>query len=52
MDAATDSKVEVKGSMNVTEEHWNSIFKPKPMTEEHAKYVLDELGWNYGNKEE
>ena len=26
MDAATDSKVEVKGTMRVTDEHWNAIF--------------------------
>ena len=45
MDAATDSKVEVKGSMEVSQDDWDKIFKPKSMTEEHAKYVLDQLGW-------
>lgn len=45
MDAATDSKVEIGCTMNVSNEHWNAIFKPKLMTEEDAKHVLDELGW-------
>lgn len=27
MDAATDSKVEVKGTMKCTDEQWNAIFK-------------------------
>ena len=34
MDAATNSKVEVKGSMNVTDEQWDAIFGSKDNTEE------------------
>ena len=45
MDAATNTKVEIGCTMNVSDEHWQSIFKPKKMTEEDAKHVLDELGW-------
>jgi hypothetical protein len=29
MDAATDSKVEVGGTMNVSQDAWDAIFKPK-----------------------
>ena len=34
MDAATDSKVEVKGSMNVSQDAWDAIFGAKEVSEE------------------
>ena len=34
MDAATDSKVEVKGSMEVSQDDWDKIFGVKEIKEE------------------
>lgn len=34
MDAATNSKVEIGCSMNVSDEHWQSIFGTKEVKEE------------------
>lgn len=47
MDAATDSKVEVKGTMRVTDEHWNAIFGTKEVSVAEKTEEVDD---NNGNQ--